>query len=1669
MSFRKSMVYLTAGVLLLFLYLLVKNNPDQHVLPADTTHLVVQKKQAEQPATAAFTDRTGTDNNIPKRKLTEREKYEAFLNNHPYNKQRYSEKEREKKEGKEEEEEEEDSPDRPDLAWEQDFLRTMNPQLKRPTPEVLPNIILKNRQAISAKVQTDAIPGTASTSWVERGPNNVGGRTRALAWDPNDAAGKKVWAGGVTGGLWYTTDITDATVGWTRVDDFWATLAVTAIVFDPNNSQIAYVGTGEGFNVGSGLGAGIWKTTNGGTTWTQLSSTANFSYTNDMIVRNESGVSVIYAAIDGLSYYGTFHNPASAGLQKSSDGGTTWTQVLPKIPGSTVNYVAASINKDANNRIWVGTKASPYAGTDRGGGRVLYSDNGTTWTTADSVIVVNGYGRVTVACAPSDPNYVYSLTENSNKVAAIRKTTNGGASWANVSLPTDADLDIPAADFSRGQAWYGQVLKVDPNSATTLITGSVNLYRSVDAGTTWAQISKWSNNRNMNTLTCSYVHADHHVISFKPGSSTTAVFGNDGGVFYTTAIPSAATSDVFVPRNKNYNVTQFYAAAMHPDIGVNTYLAGAQDNGTQLFSSSGINATTTATGGDGAYCFIDQLSSTYGITSYTNNTYYLTTNSGTSFTTILSDASTGSFINPACYDNNLHILYSYKAVNAIYRIKNITGTPLVSTVTIAGLASNATAFKVSPYTQTSSTVFIGSSSGKLLKVTNADSIPTVTDITGTLPVGSISCIDIGASENELLVTFFNYGISKIWYTQNGGATWVNKSGAFPDIPVRNALFNPNNRTNEVILATELGIYGTTNFASATPTWAASNTGFANVRTDMLQLRNSDYQVVAATYGRGLFSSNGFAVSGVTPPTITSFAPTSGRVGDTITITGTNLSTATNVSFGGTTATSFNIISATSIKAVVGPGNTGTVNVITPGGTAVKPTFTYVSAAPVITSFSPVNAAAGTAITIKGTAFTGATTVAFGGTAAASFTVTSDTTITATVGSGTTGNVTVITPGGTATKSGFTFMVFPVITLNPVSITICSGLNTKFVAAATSSPAYSSQWQVNKGTGFTNIVDGAPYSGALTDTLVITGATTALNGYQYRCLETNALGTATSASAVLTVNAAPATPAISAGGPTSVCSGSSVTLSSSAATLNQWYKDGVIIAGATNATYPATVSGVYTDTVSNAAGCKTGGLQAISVTVNTAPVITLSGAVTFCSGNSVTFTSSSATGNQWYKNGAVIAGATAASFSATASGVYTDTVSVVAGCKSGSLSTTVTVNAGPAAPVVSVTGSLSFCTGGSVLLTSSSATLNQWYKDGTIIANATGSSYTATASGAYTDSVSNAGGCKSGSTSNTVTVIAFPAIPVITPGGAFTLCSGSTVSLGSSASSGNQWYKDGAILSGATNANYTASVAGVYTDTVTNSGGCKTGSAGTTIISGASPATPILGASGSTTFCSGGSVILSSSATANNQWYNNGVIIAAANGTSFTATTSGTYTDTVTNSNGCKSGSAGIAVNAIVVPTPTITQQADTLISSAATGNQWYLNTNTITGATNQKYKILNTGTYTVQVTGTNNCLSAMSANFPVVITATGNITTNSTDWKLYPNPVTGGILFIRRAGSNSGDGVTAQITTAEGRLAGTKTLSSTGGAWNIASLPAGVYYLRITDNKAIYIYQFIKQ
>ena len=113
-----------------------------------------------------------------------------------------------------------------------------------------------------------------NTQWFERGPYSVGGRTRAILFDPNDATGKRVFAGGVSGGLWVNNDITNASSEWSPINDFWANLSVVCIAADPNNPQIMYVGTGES-STQDNVGAGIWKTTNGGATWTQIFAPAN--------------------------------------------------------------------------------------------------------------------------------------------------------------------------------------------------------------------------------------------------------------------------------------------------------------------------------------------------------------------------------------------------------------------------------------------------------------------------------------------------------------------------------------------------------------------------------------------------------------------------------------------------------------------------------------------------------------------------------------------------------------------------------------------------------------------------------------------------------------------------------------------------------------------------------------------------------------------------------------------------------------------------------------------------------------------------------------------------------------------------------------------------------------------------------------------------------------------------------------------------------------------------------------------------------------------------------------------------------------------------------------------------------------------------------------------------
>ncbi len=174
----------------------------------------------------------------------------------------------------------------PNKYYEQEWELTMDPILGRPTTENLKQIREAQQAKRQAFLASGRVPGDAiDNSWTERGPNNVGGRTRAIMFDPNDTTNQTLFAGGVSGGLWKNTNISDANSSWTRID-IPENLAVSCITYDPNNTNIFYVGTGESYVGGDVNGDGVWKSEDAGTTWAKVLGGISGPTTAQTIINN---------------------------------------------------------------------------------------------------------------------------------------------------------------------------------------------------------------------------------------------------------------------------------------------------------------------------------------------------------------------------------------------------------------------------------------------------------------------------------------------------------------------------------------------------------------------------------------------------------------------------------------------------------------------------------------------------------------------------------------------------------------------------------------------------------------------------------------------------------------------------------------------------------------------------------------------------------------------------------------------------------------------------------------------------------------------------------------------------------------------------------------------------------------------------------------------------------------------------------------------------------------------------------------------------------------------------------------------------------------------------------------------------------------------------------------
>jgi PA domain/Secretion system C-terminal sorting domain len=627
-------------------------------------------------------------------------------------------------------------------------------------------------------------------------------------------------------------------------------------------------------------------------------SVSGIQFINDIAIKTVAGNSEIYAAV-GDGFFGgtnkaTYFNSRGYGLYKSINGGTTWTRL--NLPLSTEGNETCpnDIEIAADGKIWVSsTDSSTFR---NGGGRIFSStDNGSTFVLKHTVVGNGGGQRVEIEASNTTADKIYVLAELAQATATatievqILRTLNGFATPpTDLTLPPDTDGRSATYGFTGAQSSYNLFIESDPTNDANLYVGGLNLHKSTNSGNSWVQISDWVQIGGQPAV--NLVHSDQHSMVFKPGTPNTAIFGCDGGVYYCASLSAANdTNAVIRSRNNGFVTTQFVGVAVMPQGVAGTtgdfFVAGAQDNGTQYFPSSLSTATGAATGilnstrtqgGDGGIPLFDQGSDKYYVSNYVYNDNLNTRGLNGNLIKNLNfnndpNLSRGQFY-PAMVLNSVNdIVYSDFSggtpfTSTIRRFTNIKTLGVLTTVDLTNplMTGYPLALQVGKVTPT--TLYAGTTSGKLLRITNAhNSAGTWVDITGANFVGSISDIEFGANDSQIFVTIKNYGVNSIWYTANGGTNWYSIEGNLPDLPVNAILQNPL-KADEVMIGTELGVWFANGFnptaTAAQPlVWRQAYNGMSNVKVTDLDLQPnapaptvpSAYNVFAATYGRGVFS------------------------------------------------------------------------------------------------------------------------------------------------------------------------------------------------------------------------------------------------------------------------------------------------------------------------------------------------------------------------------------------------------------------------------------------------------------------------------------------------------------------------------------------------------------------------------------------------------------------------------------------------------------------------------------------------------------------------------------------------------------------------------------------------------------------------------------------------
>ena len=362
--------------------------------------------------------------------------------------------------------------------------------------------------------------------WRERGPNNIGGRTRAVHVDESDPDRNRVWIGGVSGGIWLTEDISRPDPEWRKMGNYFESISIGDIAQDQIDHQIMYAGTGESYT-NDFLSVGMYKSVDGGETWTALANTKNFGAINEIYVHHNSDVYALSSDV---------------GLYRSKDKGETWERLLGVGANANSSDMHDFVYHPISETFYVSNDVSLYKST---------TGNLGDWTNIGQLRpgFPTNLSRVEFAICPSNPNIIFVLGAKGNGSASDNTyiTTDGGETWSARSAPGLA----PGQDFTNGQAWYDLDITVDPDNCLRLLAGGVPMMESNSQATGWIYPS--ANEQ---------IHVDHHLIAFDPKKNDRVYYGNDGGIWISN---NAGVS--IQNKNTGYISTQFYCGAIHPEAG----------------------------------------------------------------------------------------------------------------------------------------------------------------------------------------------------------------------------------------------------------------------------------------------------------------------------------------------------------------------------------------------------------------------------------------------------------------------------------------------------------------------------------------------------------------------------------------------------------------------------------------------------------------------------------------------------------------------------------------------------------------------------------------------------------------------------------------------------------------------------------------------------------------------------------------------------------------------------------------------------------------------------------------------------------------------------------------------------------------------------------------------